>query len=747
MTTAYPDARRTDTVDTLHGTDVPDPYRWLEDGAAPESRAWSDAQAALFAAHRDRWPATAGFADRLGALAGTGSVGTAVVRGRTLFATRREPGQEHAVLSARPHDPGDETAGDPGDAGTGWRVLVDPMALDPTGATTLDSWEPSPEGDRVAVQVSAAGTEEAVLTVLDVATGEQVDGPLDRTRYSPVAWLPGGQAYFHVRRLDPGLLSASEVQYHRRVWLHRLGQDPAGDVEVFGAGLEITNYYDVDVSPDGRWLVVSAAQGTSPRNDVWIADLGAGAVSAATPEFTEVHVGVDAQSRAGVAADGRLYVLTDLDAPRGRLAVADPTRPQPAHWTDLVPEDPEAVLGDWALLGGPDAERALVAVSTTRHTVGAVTLRDTESGARVAEVALPGVGTVGGLSADPAGGPELFLSWTDFVSPPRVLRLDTAAGVGTETVGGGENGPEELVVDARLWAGAPGTPDLSGVTTGVHVVRSADGTPIRLFVLSPSADSEARGSGTGAGGGTEPGRPRPTVLYGYGGFGISLAPAFSPMALAWVQAGGVWAVACLRGGGEEGEAWHRAGMRAGKQNVFDDFAACADHLVCRGWATRDSLGIMGGSNGGLLVGAALTQRPDAVAAVVCSAPLLDMVRYESSGLGASWNDEYGRADVEEEFRWLASYSPYHHVTAGTPYPAVLFTLFDSDTRVDPMHGRKTAAALQSATSEDPDAQPVLVRTEGQVGHGARSVSRSVALGADELGFLAHQLGLRVQPRP
>lgn len=713
MTTAYPDARRADTVDTLHGTDVPDPYRWLEDGASPESRAWSDAQAELFASHRERWPATTAFAGRLTALAGTGSVGTPVVRGRTRFATRRDPGQEHAVLTA---------AVDGGPA----RTLLDPMALDPTGATTLDSWEPSLEGDRVAVQVSAAGTEEAVLTVLDVATGEQVDGPVDRTRYSPVAWLPGGQAYFHVRRLDPARLPADQVAYHRRVWLHRLGRDPAEDVEVFGAGLEITNYYDVDVSPDGRWLVVSAAQGTSPRNDVWIADLGAGSGSAATPEFTEVHVGVDAQSRAGVAADGRLYLLTDLDAPRGRLAVADPASPQPAHWTDLVPEDPEAVLADWALLGGPDAERSLVAVATARHTVGAVTLRDAESGARVAGVALPGVGTVGGLSADPAGGSELFLSWTDFVSPPRVLRVDTATGVGEETA------PEDLTVDARLWAAAPGGPDLSGITTGVHVVRSADGTPIRLFVLSPA-------------GGTEPDRARPAVLYGYGGFGISLAPTFSPMALAWVQAGGVWAVACLRGGGEEGEAWHRAGMRAAKQNVFDDFAACSDHLVDRGWTTREHLGVMGGSNGGLLVGAALTQRPDAVAAVVCSAPLLDMIRYESSGLGASWNDEYGRADVEEEFRWLAAYSPYHHVRPGTSYPAVLFTLFDSDTRVDPMHGRKTAAALQAATVADPGTRPVLVRTEGQVGHGARSVSRSVSLGADELGFLAHQLGLHVQP--
>jgi prolyl oligopeptidase len=223
------------------------------------------------------------------------------------------------------------------------------------------------------------------------------------------------------------------------------------------------------------------------------------------------------------------------------------------------------------------------------------------------------------------------------------------------------------------------------------------------------------------------------VLYGYGGFNVSLTPAYTAQALAWVEAGGVWAVANLRGGSEHGEEWHRAGMREHKQNVFDDFAAAGEHLIAQGWTTPDRLAVMGGSNGGLLVGATLTQRPDLVAAVVCSAPLLDMVRYERFGLGRTWNDEYGTADDPTELGWLLRYSPYHAVRTGTAYPAVLFTTFESDTRVDPLHARKLAAALQQATGGE---RPILLRRETSVGHGARAVSRTVGLSADQLAFLA-----------
>jgi prolyl oligopeptidase len=586
------------------------------------------------------------------------------------------------------------------------RVLVDPDALDPGGATTLDAWQPSKEGDLLAYQLSEGGTEESVLRVLEVATGTLVDGPVDRARYSPVAWLPEGKAFYYVRRLPPEAVPEGEQQYHRRVYLHRVGTDPTADVEIFGAGRDKTTYYGASVSRDGRWLMVAAARGTEPRTDAWLADLAGSDPSA--PALRPVQEGVDARVSLHVARDGRLLVWTDRDAPRGRLCVADPADPEPERWRDLLPEDPEAVLEDYAVLDGPELDRPLVLASWTRHAVSELTVHDAGTGERLGGVDLPGLGTLGGLSERPEGGPEAWVVYTDETTPVRVLRYDAR--------------------DASLttWAEAPGTVVVPDVHARQLTCSSADGTSVRMLVVSPTA---------------EPDRPRPTVLYGYGGFGIALTPAYSASVLAWVEAGGVWVVAGLRGGGEEGEAWHRAGMREHKQAVFDDFHAAAERLVADGWTTTDRLGISGGSNGGLLVGAALTQRPQAYRAAVCSAQLLDMVRYERSGLGATWHDEYGSAAVAEELGWLLSYSPYHHVHEGTAYPAVLFTVFEGDTRVDPMHARKMSAALQEASSADPATHPVLLRVEREVGHGARAVSRTVDLAADQLAFLAAQLGL------
>jgi prolyl oligopeptidase len=685
----YPDAPRLDLVEDLHGHRVADPYRWLEDPADPRTVAWSEAQDALTAEVLGALPLRDAFAAHLETLVHAGAVGVPVWRGGRAFSTRRDPGQEHAVLRVREPD-GTE------------RVLVDPMALDPAGTTTLDAWSPSWEGDRLAYQLSVGGDEESRLHVLDVATGEEVDGPIDRCRYSPVAWLPGGEELFYVRRLAPDQVPAGEEQFHRRVWRHRVGAPADTDVLVHGEGSDPTMYFGVHTSRDGRWLVVSGSAGTAPRDDVWIADLGGDG------ELRDFQIDVDAQTAAWVARDGRLWLMSDRNAPRWRLAVADPADPatwQPEAWRDVVPEREDAVLSDVALVDCPDGGLQVLAVhavdATDRLSVWAA-----DGSGRLADVAGPGAGSISGVSAPPEGGTSAWVGYTDYATPPSVLRWDAAT-------------PGELT----SWEQAAVAGEVPPVTVVETHATSADGTPVHMFVLS--------GSGT-------PDTPRPAVLYGYGGFNVPLTPAYTAQALAWVAAGGIWAVANLRGGSEHGEEWHRAGMRERKQNVFDDFAAAGEHLVAQGWTTHAQLAVMGGSNGGLLVGATLTQRPDLAAAVVCSAPLLDMVRYERFGLGRTWNDEYGTADDPTELGWLLGYSPYHAVREGTAYPAVLFTTFESDTRVDPLHGRKLAAALQHATSAE---APIVLRRETSVGHGARAVSRTVGLAADQLAFLAAHTGL------
>ncbi|HSP38994.1 MAG TPA: prolyl oligopeptidase family serine peptidase [Frankiaceae bacterium] len=690
----YPAASRLPLVDVLHGRSVPDPYRWLEDAASEQTRTWSQAQDELTRPFLDALPGRRELARALGGLLGAGAVGAPVQRGERAFFTSRTGSQQHAVLVLR-------EAGD--------RTLLDPAALDPSGLTTLDAWSPSRDGRLLAYQLSSGGDEESVLHVLDVDSGAEVEPPLDRTRYSSVAWLPDSSGFYYVRRL------AADSPFDRRVYLHRLGSGSEADTDpgvhdeyVFGEGRDPRTYYGVSLSRDGRWLVVSASVGTEPRDDVWIADLDAGP---AAEGLRPVQEGVDARCAAAVAFDGRLYVWTDRDAPRGRLCAADPSTP--TDWQELVPEDPDAVLTDFALT------RDTVVVCRSRHAVAELAELERTTGHHRRDLTLPGPGTVTTLISRPDGGDEVWIGWTDWTTPPGVLVHDTTS----------------AGVSPRVWAQAPGAPPTVQLTARQEVYRSADGTKVRLSVLAPGEHVD------------EPDRPRPTVLYGYGGFSIALDPGYTVSALAWVAAGGVWAVAHLRGGAEEGESWHRAGMRAAKQNVFDDLHAAAEHLRSTGRADR--LGIYGGSNGGLLVGAALTQRPDLYDAVVCSAPLLDMVRYELFGLGRTWNDEFGTADDPAELDWLLGYSPYHAVRKGgtdpatvhpaTIYPATLFEVFDADTRVDPLHARKMCAALQAVQPED--GPPILLRRETDVGHAARSVDRTVALSVDTLSFLAAQLGL------
>ena len=684
----YPAAERTDVVEHMHGRPVADPYRWLEDADDPRTLAWQQAQNDLFATERATWDTVEHFAARVERLLGAGTISPPYWRRERKFFTRRAPGEQFASLLVTEPD-GTE------------RVLIDPMVIDPSGLTTLDSWQPSKEGDRLAYQLSTGGTEESEVYVMDVATGEILDGPIDRCRFTPIAWLPGGDAFYYVRRIAPELLPASEQNFHRRVYLHTVGSPD--DVLVFGAGMHMTNYYNVQVSRDGHWMQVSAAEGTEPRNDLWVADLTTSPPHA--PAFQLVQGDVDAQTSLDFGRDGRIYVSTDLDAPHGRFAWTEPGKWQSEHWQDLIPEDPDAVLDSVAILDGPELDEDLLLVVKTRHGVGEMSLHRAADGELLAAIDLPGVGTVGGPVEHMDGGPRAWIVYTDHTTIPQVFEFNA------------------VDRSLTLYASPPGSVDVPTVHSQQVVYTSLDGTPVRMFILSPTA---------------APDRPRPTVLYGYGGFGIPMSPGYSAAILAWVEAGGVWAVASLRGGGEEGEDWHRAGMLGNKQNVFDDFHAAAQYLIDEGWTTAGQLGITGGSNGGLLVGAALTQRPDLCNAVVCVAPLLDMIRYTTSELGPTWTVEYGDPEVAEHFDWLIDYSPYHRVTEGTDYPATMIAVFDNDTRTDPMHGRKMCAAVQHATGGQ---RPILLRAEGDVGHGARSITKAVDETADTLAFLAKWTGL------
>ena len=686
----YPYAERLDLVEHLHGRAVADPYRWLEDPADPRTVAWSAAQDALARARLDALPGRTELTALLEPLTRAGSVSVPVWRAGRAFFTRRRADQEHPVLYVREPD-GTE------------RVLVDVHAEDPSGRTVLDHWAPSLEGTRLAYLTSVGGDEESRLFVLDVETGEVLEGPIGRTKFTPVGWLPGGEELIYVRRLPPEQVPAGEAAFHRRVWRHTVGSDPdATDVLLHGEGLDATMLYGLNTSADGRWLVITGARGTERRNWLWIADLHGDAKPREVLSDED-----DVRVTAWVERDGRLYLLTTLGgADRWRLCVADPAAPDVSQWTELVGEDPDAVLEAVRYLPGT---RQLVALKT-RHAVSELHLYDAVTGAPAGRVELPGLGTVIGLStvddATPQGRDTVWIGWTDFATPPSVLTYRSGV---TE------------VAEAAPGALTPPPLHVSQVT-----YPSRDGTTVRMFLVTPEP---------------APDRPRPALLTGYGGFAISRVPEYTPYALAWVAAGGVFALPSLRGGGEEGEAWHRAGMREHKQNVFDDFHAAADYLVRTGWTTPERLGIMGGSNGGLLVGAALTQRPAAYRAVVCAKPLLDMVRYERFLIGRYWSHEYGSADVPEELDWLLAYSPYHRVEPGTAYPAVLFTSYENDARTDPCHPRKMCAALQYATTSDPATHPVLLRRETDVGHGDRSVSRTVALTVDQLAFLAHHTGL------
>ena len=556
------------------------------------------------------------------------------------------------------------------------RKLVDPGQ----GTTALDWWHVSPDGSVLCYGLSLDGSEDSTLHLLRVADGGLLTDRIPHCKLATVAFEPDLRAILYTRYPEPDPAHPERALYDRRVWRHLLDTDADQDEEIFGDGLEQTAYPAMlSISRSGRWTVVVVAHGWQ-RTSVHLRD--------ARGPFTAVFDGPENLLEPWFAGD-RLLALTNLEAPRFRLVEIDPDRPAPEQWTTLVPE------GEATLVSAGVHRDGLV-VQHLRDVSSVVTLCDPD-GAPRREVPLPPHSTVTGLGADPqtAGA---FLTIESFALPPRTVSL------------GGE------VVDAL-----PLPPGFDPERYPVRQVwyRSADGTRIPMFLVGHS-----EGSGT-------------AWLTGYGGFNVARVPAWSPTLVPFLESGGLFCLANLRGGGEFGEAWHRAGMLDQKQHVFDDFLAAARWLIDAGLTTPGRLGITGGSNGGLLVGAAMTQRPDLFGAVVCQVALLDMIRYERFKVARLWAAEYGSADEPEGFEWLYAYSPYHHVRDGARYPPILLTTGEEDSRVDGMHARKMAARLEQA---NPDGT-VLLRVESRAGHGqGKPISKVVDEQVDIQSFLAWALG-------
>jgi len=700
--TPPPPARRDDTADVVHGVTVPDPYRWLEDAGTPDTKAWVTASNDRTRAALDDRPGRDALVRRYTELFSAGAAGAPSIRGGRLFSIDRWGDLEQAVLVVRDLH---------GDRVPASRTLVDPHALtgDPTAA--LDWYSPSVDGRLVAFGTSTGGDERSTLRVVDVATGELLGDAIAHTRAASVAWLPDGSAFAYTRYPDPAAVGDDEANYNRTVWWHVLGDDPGHDELVFGDLPDPTAWPSVELSRDGRWLVVEVSLGWT-RVDVHLIDRTTGA-------RTTVIEGVEAISSFTVV-DDRLVGTTTLDAPRGRVVAAPLASPTPEHWVTVVPESDDVVEG-------LAVTRSSLLVASTRSALSRLTrLPRTAAAAAVpvtagdiTEITLPEPGSLAGVAGD-RDSETAVVAFTSWARPTELWRWapdDPIDDPADEDDGRG------LV----RWSDLPSPVDPAGYAVGVDRYPSTDGTEITLFTVR-RAD-------------VTPGPSTPTVLSGYGGFAVTMSPAYSPSAVAVADDGGAYAVACIRGGSEAGEDWHRAGMREHKQQVFDDFAAAADWLVAEGRTGRDHLAVRGGSNGGLLVAATLTQRPDACRAVVCSVPLTDMVRFPRFLIARLWTPEYGDPDVAEEFAWLWAYSPYHHLVEGTCYPATLVLTGEEDSRVDPAHARKFGAALAAATSCG-EAQPVLVRVESRAGHGqGKPASKQADEAADVHTFLRWQIGL------
>jgi prolyl oligopeptidase len=680
-------------IDHYHGQRIADPYRWLEDSATPETRRFVEEQNTYTRSVLESIPGRDELRRRVEQLLTIGRVASPRIGGNNYFYERRDGRQNQAVVYVREGRNGKE------------RSLIDVNDLAPDGTIALDWWYPSEDGKYVAFGTSPNGSELSTLQVIEVGSGKRLAEKIERTRAASVAWLPDSSGFYYTRYPRPGDVPAGQEMYNRRLFFHQLSSDGNAsgmhDPLIFpgdGETLAPQQWPNVSISNDGRWLLVDVSEGWT-RTDLYLKDL-----SAPDSIFQRLTTGGNFLYH-GEILEGQLYITTNEGAPRFRVFKASCASPYRANWQEIIPESDAVIEGRAIIIGKK------LFLHSMKNASSQLSIFDLQ-GKPVAEVAMPALGSIfdlcGAWNSDTG-----FFGFVSYAIPPTVFEV-SLSGQATE------------------WARVESGIDPAHYQVEQLWFNSKDGTRVPMFMVSKK-------------GLTRNGRA-PTLLSGYGGFNVGRTPFFNRnVMLLLLEQGGIYVDVQLRGGNEFGEDWHRDGMLDKKQNVFDDFIAAAEHLIADKYTDAAHLAIQGGSNGGLLMGAALTQRPDLFRAVVCQVPLLDMLRYQNFQIAKLWIPEYGSSDDPKQFEYLRAYSPYHRVKSGALYPAVLFMTAESDTRVDPMHAVKMAALLQAETVNGQE-RPILLRVDSKAGHGVgKPIAKLVDDAMDVWSFLFWQLGVTLPP--
>lgn len=678
----YPVSRKVDQIDVIHGVRVSDPYRWLEDPDSEETKAWVEAQNRVTFAYLGEIKARSGLGQRLSKLWDFEKYAIPVKMGDRYFYARNSGLQNQYVLYTLK-----DLESEP-------RVLLDPNTLSDDGTIALSGTAITEDGKFMAYGLSSSGSDWQEWHVRDVETGSDLPDLIKWVKFSGAAWTKDGKGFFYSRYDEPNEATKLEdVNYYQKLYYHQLGQAQSEDVLIYERPDQKEWMFDGHVTEDGDYLIISVGRGTDPKNLLFYRDLR-------DPEAPVVElIGEFEASYSFIDNDGsRFWLMTDLDAPRSRIIAIDVEKPDRGNWQEVIPQASE-VLEDVGILHNQFVVNYL---KDARSLVKIFNL----DGTLVREVKLPGIGSVRGFNGK-RHDRETFYSFTGFTTPGTIYRYD-------------------LVRDESTIYRQPQVDfNPADYETEQIFYSSKDGTKIPMFITHKK--------------GLQLDGNNPTYLYGYGGFNVSLTPNFSISNIVWMEMGGVYAVPNLRGGGEYGEEWHQAGTKLQKQNVFDDFIAAAEWLIDRKYTSSAKLAIAGGSNGGLLVGACMTQRPDLFGAVLPAVGVLDMLRFHKFTIGWAWCSDFGSPDDPEEFKALYAYSPLHNLKPGTTYPATLITTADHDDRVVPAHSFKFAAALQAAHEGE---NPVLIRIDTKAGHGGgKPTAKIIEEIADKFAFLVRVMDM------